>query len=165
VISVVMSYRLLYLLVSTSIYFLWESWDSCYSSTLIEHCQNVSIYCVMVFMNKAKNKQQTWFNEEFVLTYDVILNSLTYYIKPIKTYKFDTMHKSDIIYPKTILIRSFQSALLAIEPTSLYYSISKDSHLKLFFFIVFRWNANSWSYACMVCILGRNVAFALAISD
>jgi hypothetical protein len=115
-----------YLLVSTSVYFLWESWDSCYSSTLIEHCQNVSIYCVMVFMNKAKNKQQTWFNEVNTTiltaiqpTYDFILNSLTYYIKPIKTYKFDTMHKSDIIDPKTILIRSFQSALLAIEPTSL----------------------------------------------
>jgi hypothetical protein len=56
-------YRLLYLLVSTSVYFLWESWDSCYSSTLIEHCQNVSIYCVMVIMNKVKNKQQIWFNQ------------------------------------------------------------------------------------------------------
>jgi hypothetical protein len=38
------------------------------------------------------------------------------------------MHKSDIIDPKSIIIRSFQSALLAIEPTSLYYSISKDSN-------------------------------------
>ena len=58
-----MFYRLLYLLVSISVYFLWESWDSCYSSTLIDHCQNASIYCVMVFMNKDKNKQQTWFNQ------------------------------------------------------------------------------------------------------
>jgi hypothetical protein len=55
-------------------------------------------------------------------------NVVTYYIKPIKTYKCDTMHKSDIIDPKTILIRSFQSALLAIEPTSLYNYISKDSN-------------------------------------
>ena len=41
------------------------------------------------------------------------------------------MHKSDIIDVKTILIRSCQGALLAIEPTSLYYSISKDfNHIK-----------------------------------
>ena len=38
------------------------------------------------------------------------------------------MHKSDIIDVKTILIRSCQCALLAIEPTSLYYFISKDSN-------------------------------------
>ena len=38
------------------------------------------------------------------------------------------MHKSDIIDVKTILIRSCQGALLAIEPTSLYYFISKDSN-------------------------------------
>ena len=36
------------------------------------------------------------------------------------------MNKSDFIDVKTILIRSCQGALLAIEPTSLYYSISKD---------------------------------------
>ena len=38
------------------------------------------------------------------------------------------MNKSDIIDVKTILIRSCQGALLAIEPTSLYYSISIDSN-------------------------------------
>ena len=38
------------------------------------------------------------------------------------------MHKSDIIDAKTILIRSCQGVLLAIEPTSLYYFISKDSN-------------------------------------
>jgi hypothetical protein len=38
------------------------------------------------------------------------------------------MNKSDIIDVKTILIRSCQGALIAIEPTSLYYSISKDSN-------------------------------------
>jgi hypothetical protein len=38
------------------------------------------------------------------------------------------MHKSDIIYVKTILMRSCQGALLAIEPASLYYFISKDSN-------------------------------------
>ena len=38
------------------------------------------------------------------------------------------MHKGDIIDVKTILIRSCQGALLAIEPTSLYYFISKDSN-------------------------------------
>jgi hypothetical protein len=38
------------------------------------------------------------------------------------------MNNSDIIDVKTILIRSCQGALLAIEPTSLYYSISKDSN-------------------------------------
>ena len=38
------------------------------------------------------------------------------------------MHNSDIIDVKTIHIQSCQGALLAIEPTSLYYSISKDSN-------------------------------------
>jgi hypothetical protein len=38
------------------------------------------------------------------------------------------MNKSDIIDVKTILIRSCQGALLAIEATSLYYSISIDSN-------------------------------------
>ena len=38
------------------------------------------------------------------------------------------MHKSDIIDVKIILIRYCQCALLAIEPTSLYYYISKDSN-------------------------------------
>ena len=38
------------------------------------------------------------------------------------------MHKSDISDAKTIIIRSCQGALLAIEPTSLYYFISKDSN-------------------------------------
>jgi hypothetical protein len=38
------------------------------------------------------------------------------------------MHKSDIIDVKTILIRPCQGGLLAIEPTSLYYFISKDSN-------------------------------------
>jgi len=55
------------------------------------------------------------------------VNSLTYYIKTIKTYTFDTVHTSDISEVKTILMRSCQGALLAIEPT-LYYFISKDSN-------------------------------------
>ena len=38
------------------------------------------------------------------------------------------MHTSDIIDVKTILIRPCQGGLLAIEPTSLYYIISKDSN-------------------------------------
>jgi hypothetical protein len=38
------------------------------------------------------------------------------------------MHTSDIIDVKTILIRPCQGGLLAIEPTSLYYFISKDSN-------------------------------------
>jgi hypothetical protein len=38
------------------------------------------------------------------------------------------MHKSDIIDAKAILIPSCQGALLAIEPRSLYYFISKDSN-------------------------------------
>ena len=45
-----------------------------------------------------------------------------------KTYEFDTMHKSDISDVKTILIQSCHGPLLAIEPTSLYYFISKDSN-------------------------------------
>jgi hypothetical protein len=38
------------------------------------------------------------------------------------------MHQNDIIDVKAILMRYCQGALLAIEPTSLYYFISKDSN-------------------------------------